>query len=175
MLAWLIAPDRWKSVSEKKEFLCQEFAAKAGEFLRYHATGIRLFIGANTEFDQASADSDGRRLIYVWPEWCISVITPVCKFVVDQIGRYDKHEELLQKVIPIGHCARPGCERFFIIERVGRGRFCSDSCRSKAGQSATTKAENAARMAVYRKRRKDRDAANLRIAKQSVNDKGRAV
>jgi hypothetical protein len=176
MLAWLIAPDRWFHVSDEEEYAYQEFAARAGEFLDHHAMNIRMSVFANTEFIPRSANPEDRRLIAVGPEECFSVLSPVCKFVLDQIIRHDKDGEELRKVVPIGHCHRPGCNRFFMIERAGRGRFCSASCRAQKYQSGITKEEKAARMRAYRERLKDMASKPIRIAKKTgmKRTKGRA-
>jgi hypothetical protein len=78
------------------------------------------------------------------------VIAPVCKFILEQIERHDIGGEALSDVIPIGLCERSGCGRFFLIERAGRGRFCSDKCRAGAYQEKLTKEQRAARMRKYR-------------------------
>jgi hypothetical protein len=155
MLAWLVSPDMWLSASDDDEAAYQDFAWNAGEFLNLHATDIRMSVLANTEFDPLALDPDGRALVAIWPEECGSVIAPICKFVLDQIVRHDKCGEELRKAIPIGHCDRLDCGRFFIVERVGRGRFCSASCRAKAYQSGMTRGEKATRMAEYRAKMKE--------------------
>jgi hypothetical protein len=167
MLGWLIAPDMWFYVSDEGKYAFQEFAAKAGEFLDHHAMNIRMSVIANTEFIPRSANPEDRTLIGVLPEQCVSVLSPVCKFVVDQIIRHDKGGEELRKVIPIGYCRKPGCDRFFMIERVGRGRFCSASCRAQKYQSGMTKEEKAARMRAYRSRLKEMANKPIRIAKKT--------
>ena len=176
MLAWLVAPDMWFHVREQDEFSYQEFAQNAGDFLGHHATGIRMSVITNTEYLPTTAkDLDSRWLANTVLTQCVSVISPVCKFILDQIVRHNKGEEL-RRVIPIGHCKRPGCERFFFVERVGRARFCSDLCRVKFNGSIKTKEENAERMRKHRARLKERDAANLKAAKVDAikRTKGRA-
>jgi hypothetical protein len=166
MLAWLVAPDMWFRVHEEDEFTYQEFAQNAGDFLGKHATGIRMEVMTNTEYLPTTAKNlDNRWLADTFPTQCVSVIAPVCKFILDQIVRHNKGEEL-RKVIPIGHCKRPGCERFFFIERVGRGLFCSDLCRVKFNSSKMTKEQNAEKMRKYRATLKDMNSMPLGIEKR---------
>jgi hypothetical protein len=174
MLGWIVAPDVWLSVSEDEEISFQAFAANAGGFLSRHATAIRMSVNANTEFDPNAFDEQGRMLVAMWPEECGSVISPVCKFILDQIILHDKGGETLRKVIPIGHCERPGCGRFYLIERIGRGRFCSDSCRVKFNTSKMTKEQSRTKMAKYRASLKEMASKPLRIAKKKPVLKARA-
>ena len=135
VLAWLSAPGR-DMIS----------AARAARFLRLHGTGIKMFIDANTNY---KADAD-EPLVIEWPESCQSVVAPICKFILDQIERHDIGIEGLRDVIPIGLCERSGCGRFFLIERVGRARFCSSKCRVRLYQDRLTKEQKAAGMRKYR-------------------------
>ena len=109
VLVWLSAPDQ-----------PSELAVRAARFLSTHGTGIRMDISANPTFEGKRADVP---LLMQWPEPCESVIVPVCKFILDQIERHDRGEAL-RDVIPIGLCERSGCDRFIMIERVGRRRWC---------------------------------------------------
>jgi hypothetical protein len=151
VLAWLSAPGQ-DMVS----------AAKAARFLRLHGTGIKMFIDVNTSY---KADAD-EPLVIEWPDACQSVIAPVCKFILDQIERHDIGIEGLRDVIPIGLCERSGCSRFFLIERVGRARFCSSKCRVRLYQSKLTKQQKAARMRKYRAAIKDLRRKPIRFAKK---------
>jgi hypothetical protein len=167
MLAWLVAPYMWFLVNEEEEFSYQEFAQNAGDFLGHHALGIRMQVMTNTEYlPTTDKDLDNHWLVDTTPIQCVSVIAPVCKFILDQIVRHNKGEEL-RKVIPIGHCKRPGCERFFFIERVGRGLFCSDLCRVKFNSSKMTKEQNAEKMRKYRATLKDMSSKPLVIEKRT--------
>jgi hypothetical protein len=134
VLTWLSAPNRHV-----------ELSARASRFLSV-ANGVRMDISANGDY---KADGDDP-LILEWPDACESVISPVCKFILEQIERHDIGGEALSDVIPIGLCERPACNRFFVIKRAGRGRFCSSKCRVGAYQDKLTKAEKAARMRKYR-------------------------
>ena len=111
-------------------------------------------ISANATFEGEDADEP---LLMEWPEPCESVIAPVCKFIIEQIERHDIGVEALRDVIPIGLCGRSGCDRFFMIERTGRGRFCSSKCRAGAYQEKLTKEQKAVRMRKYRATLKEQE------------------
>jgi hypothetical protein len=112
------------------------------------------------------ADADDP-LILEWPDSCESVIAPVCKFILEQIERHDIGDEALRDVIPIGLCKRSGCDRFFMIERAGRGRFCSAKCRAGAYQDKLTKEQRAGRMRKYRATRKEQENGWIKKRKSS--------
>ena len=82
-----------------------------------------------------------------------------------KIERHDIGGEALMEVIPIGLCERSGCGRFFLIERAGRGRFCSDKCRAGAYQDKLTKEQRAARMRKYRATLKEQERGWIRKKK----------
>ena len=152
VLAWLSAPDQHI-----------ELSARASRFLSVHAAGVRMDISANRDY---KADADDP-LILEWPNSCESVVSPVCKFILDQIQRHDLGGEALKDVIPIGLCERSGCERFFMIKRAGRGRFCSPKCRAANHQSKLTKEERAARMRKYRATLKEQESKWIQKRKSS--------
>jgi len=151
VLTWLSAPDRYS-----------ELAARASQFLSIYAARVRMNISANGGY---KADADDP-LILAWPNSCESVMAPVCKFILEQIERHDIGEEALSDVIPIGLCGRSGCGRFFLIERAGRGRFCSDKCRAGAYQDKLTKEQKAARMRKYRATIKELRRKPIRFPKK---------
>lgn len=152
VLTWLSDPDQHK-----------ELAARAARFLGMFGTGIRMDISANLTFKGNDADEP---LLMEWPDACESVIAPVCKFILEQIQRHDIGGEELREVIPIGLCERSGCGRFFVSERTGRGRFCSDKCRAGAYQGKLTKEQRAARMRRYRATLKKLRNKPIRFAKK---------
>jgi hypothetical protein len=151
VLAWLSDPDQHS-----------ELAARAARFLSVYGTGIRMDISANPTFEEYADEP----LLMEWPEPCESVIAPVCKFIIEQIERHDIGGEALRHVIPIGLCGRSGCGRFFVRERAGRGRFCSDKCRAGAYQEKLTKEQRAARMRKYRATLKELRNKPIRFAKK---------
>jgi hypothetical protein len=153
VLAWLSAPDQHS-----------DLAVRAARFLRMYGTGIRMDISANPTFEGDDADEP---LLMEWPEPCESVIAPVCKFIIEQIERHDIGGEALRDVIPIGLCGRSGCGRFFVRERAGRGRFCSDKCRAGAYQEKLTKEQRAAHMRKYRATLKEQESKWIQKRKSS--------
>jgi ribosomal protein L24E len=152
VLAWLSDPDQHS-----------ELAARAARFLGVYGTGIKMDISANPTFAGENADEP---LLMEWPEPCESVIAPVCKFILEQIERHDIGGEALTDVVPLGLCGRSGCGRFFVRERAGRGRFCSDKCRAGAYQEKLTKGQRAARMRKYRATLKELRNKPIRFAKK---------
>jgi hypothetical protein len=153
VLVWLSAPDQ-----------CIGSAVRAARFLRLHGTGIKMAIDANMNF---KADAD-EPLLTEWPDACQSVVAPVCKFILDQIERHDTGGEALRDVVPVGLCERSGCGRFFLIERVGRRRFCGSKCRARVDQDKLTKEQKAARMRKYRATIKELQRKPIRFAKKKI-------
>jgi len=151
VLTWLSAPDRHR-----------ELAARASRFLSVYAAGVRMDISANGGY-KAGTDEP---LLMEWPDPCESVVSPVCKFILEQIERHDIGDEALRDVIPIGLCERSGCDRFFMIERAGRKQFCSSKCRAADYQSKRTKEEKAARMRKYRTTIKELQRKPIRFPKR---------
>jgi hypothetical protein len=143
VLTWLSGPDQHG-----------ELAARASRCLSVYAAGVRMDISENTSY---KADAD-EPLLMEWPDACESVIAPVCKFILDQIESHDIEGEVLRDVIPIGLCGRSGCDRFFMIERVGRRRFCSSKCRAGDYQEKLPKDEKAARMRKHRATLKEQES-----------------
>jgi hypothetical protein len=143
VLAWLSAADQHI-----------ELSARACRFLSDHAAGVRMDISANGDY---KADADDP-LILEWPNPCKSVVSPVCRFILEQIERHDIGGEALRDVIPIGLCRRSECDRFFMIERVGRRRFCSSKCRAGDYQENLPKDEKAARMRKHRATLKEQES-----------------
>jgi hypothetical protein len=141
VLTYLAAPERYGNL-----------AGQAVEFLRQHGTDIRMHIGSG------GFDPGDRHLINeYWPDTIGSVVSPVCKFILDQIQRHDEGREPLREVIPIGLCDRPGCGKFRIIKKQRKGHvFCSDLCRANFYQANKSKKAKAAYMKNHRATVKDR-------------------
>ena len=144
VLVWLSAPQQWRDV-----------ARRAAKFLEQYGTGIRMSIHANSEFTKENDDP----LMFKWPEAGISVIGPVCKFILDQIALHDMSDATLSEAVPIGLCERSGCGRLFMVTRARRRRFCGDRCRSGAYQSGLPRAQRRETVRKYR--------ANLRQMQRS--------
>lgn len=142
VLTYLAAPERYGDLA----------AFHAIEFLRLHGTAIKMHIGSS-----GFAPEVGLLISEYWPEKIGSVVSPVCKFILDQIERHDEGREPLREVIPIGLCERPGCGKFRIIKKQRKGHvFCSDLCRSNFGQANKSKETKAAYMKKHRATVKDR-------------------
>jgi hypothetical protein len=152
VLTWLSAPA-----------LHRKFAAYAAEFLGLHGSGIRMCINGNTSFDGTDPQEP---LVSEWPDACESTLSPICKFILDQIERHDTGGKNLRDVIPIGMCERARCGRFFVIARVGRRRFCSSKCRVGANLDKMTLQEKASRMRKYRARIAELSRKPIRFAKR---------
>jgi hypothetical protein len=127
-----------------------------------YGTGIKMSIDANMSF-QADADEP---LVMEWPDACESVVSPVCKFILDQIERHDTLDEDLSDLFPIGLCERKGCDRFFFRQRAGRGRYCGDKCRAAAYQDKLTLEQKAARMRKHRARLEEMTRKPIRFPKR---------
>lgn len=151
VLVWLSAPEQRL-----------EFAAGSIQFLGKHVGSLRMEITENPSFKAGGDDP----ILLMWPETFISAATPVCKFILDQIERHDTYGEMLSKIVPIGLCARSGCGRLFMIERVGRARFCSSTCRSGAYQKGLTREQKAERTRSYRARLKEMRNKPIRFPKR---------
>jgi hypothetical protein len=79
-----------------------------------------------------------------------SVVAGICRFILDQIDRHDLYGEPVAELFPFGLCEREGCGRFFYVQRIGRGKFCSDNCRANVAKSKRPLEEKAAYMREYR-------------------------
>jgi hypothetical protein len=119
-------------------------AARSCEFLMHHGNAIELHWEATT----------GDTLISEWPESCGSVVSPICRFLKDQIDRHDIDSEPLRSAIPIALCDRPGCGRFRLVKasRDAAHVFCSNLCKATFHQAARGKEKNAQLMREYRER-----------------------
>ena len=96
-----------------------------------------------------------------------SVASPICKFILDRIDRYNEacqiengdeaapqnqrtdahNEKLTRDIIPLGICTT--CKKFMVVVRRSK-LYCSDKCRVKDNQAKMTKAEKAIKMQEYR-------------------------
>jgi hypothetical protein len=153
VLTWLSDPQQHR-----------DLAVHAADFLRIHGTNIRMHLEANPRYDEG----EDRTLVSEWPDHIGSVVSGVCRFILDHIERHDDEGERLRDAMPIGLCEKPGCGKFFVIQRVGRGRFCSSLCRSKDNQAHMTKKEKAERMRRYRQDCKDMSRKPIRFAKKTT-------
>jgi len=138
VLAWLSVPERRGKL-----------APRAVEFLRKHGTGIIGHLGSS---GRPFAES-GLLIDEEWPEEMPSVISPICKFLLDQVHRHDLEGEPLRDAIPIVQCDRPSCGKFRLVRktRAEKNYFCSNLCKVKFHGAKTSKKEKAAYMRDYRK------------------------
>ena len=77
-----------------------------------------------------------------------SLITPITKFIFDQLEQYHSGELALDKAVPVIVCKRQGCGKFAVPRRRTK-EFCSDSCRTLYRQKINAK-DYAAYMRKYR-------------------------
>jgi hypothetical protein len=152
LLMWIAAPEQHR-----------ELAVGAVDFLGKYGYGIRMNISPRN-----FRVGNDEPLILQWPDSCESVVSPVCRFILDQIELHDSEGADLTDVVPLGRCRRAGCDRFLVVERTGRGRFCSDSCRAKAYQAGLTKEQKAAKMRKYRETIKKLQRKPIRFPKRTV-------
>jgi hypothetical protein len=102
-----------------------------------------------------------------------SIASPICKFILDRIDRYNEtcqlegddnpalqndrtnnhNERLSSEIIPLGICTT--CEKFMVVVRRSK-RYCSDKCRVQDNQAKMTKAEKATKMKKYRADKKQK-------------------
>jgi hypothetical protein len=67
-----------------------------------------------------------------------TLVSPLCKFILDRIERYHEDEITLQKALPILTCKRPRCQRLIVAKRAGRQEYCCDNCRAHHRQEIKT-------------------------------------
>jgi len=152
VLAWIVEPRR-----DPKS------AGKALAFLWLHGReNIAIKAERNEDFS-----NDMPFFYFQSPTEYGSIVSPICKFILDSIDHFQEAPAGLSKTIPLGLCERPGCGRFMVVERKGRKRFCSDTCRVQSNQGSPK--VWAARMRSYRKKHskvlKEMAGRPIRIAK----------
>lgn len=136
VLAWLSLPQD------------RERATNACHFLMQHGNAITM-TWSDTAFDPKDKDA---MLISEWPDAIGSVVAPVCRFIKDQIDRYDLMGEPLRDVIPVGMCDRDGCGKFRVMKLNRPGHFfCSNLCKATFHQANKSSEERAEYMRSYRK------------------------
>jgi len=145
--------------------------ANAAIFLTEHVQDLKVAIAFNAAINTEDGSMETRLSRLITESG--SVVAGICRFILDQIDRHDFYGEPLAELFPFGLCERDSCGRFFFVQRVGRGRFCSDACRAKAGAARMTKEQNAKRMREYRANLKSMVASKpIRVLKSTT--KGRA-
>lgn len=122
VLQWLIEPEQSEANQAEKAF---RYLESCIESIRWE----RLF---NKEFNPIY------RKGAFWIDYPANfghVMSPMCEFIWRQMERYRAGDGELKQLIPIDVCRRPSCGRFFLIERIGRGSYCSGLCRASHWQS----------------------------------------
>lgn len=83
-------------------------------------------------------------------EECPSIMSPIYEFMFDRLF---EREYGVSEAIPVGICERENCFRFMLLEREGRKKFCSDTCRRLAYQQASGNWNEY--MRAYRKKKRE--------------------
>jgi hypothetical protein len=154
VLAWLANPGS-----------DQELADRAVEIIRAHGSHMRM------HWEAAGYDANEPEcpILFEYPEYCHSVISPVCKFIKDQLDRHDLDGEELKDLFPFGLCDRPGCGRFRMFKLVRPGLFfCHPQCKSAFHQAMKSKADKAAYMRDWRSKRDRNKPKPLKRKNQEV-------
>lgn len=123
VLRWLSRPGQVGDPDAAKDALV---------FLRRNVESIKWEFHVNDSFDP---NRRGAAFYVAMPMEFPSIMSPFCLFIWRQIGRYREGDGELKEVIPVELCERPGCGRFFIVERLRRGRFCGSNCRAMDWQA----------------------------------------
>jgi hypothetical protein len=112
-------------------------------FLEEHGTQIKM------AWPYAGYDPNGEAPIFLdRPVEMGSVISPVCKFIKDQIDLHDESGIPLPKALPIGTCKFPECGRLVLVKKIRIGGiYCSSDCKGKR-----QKKQNAEHQKEYRNR-----------------------
>jgi hypothetical protein len=115
-------------------------ARDAIEFLQEHTSNVDLELNPPL----SKPRSGPMMLISRRASKLSDAVDGICLFIVNQINRHDLTGEPLTDVFPFGLCDRSDCGRLFIIQRTGRGRFCSVNCRSAIGKRRRKAAQRSA-------------------------------
>jgi hypothetical protein len=139
LLTWLCSPAAHS-----------DLGSDAARLLHLHNEGLSVLIDdANDNFDETGNDGYP---IFFWPSLnhCESILSPICRFLVDRIWRFQEGDLPLKDAIPIRICERTGCNRFKLPKRRKRTCFCSDRCRSASYQSKRPRKQKSEYMRQYR-------------------------
>ncbi len=135
LLMWLSDPSQYRALGNQCAYFLMVFGADI-QMEWAHNAGYR----------------PGQPLLTEAPDAMHSVLSPVCRFLKDQIDRHDNGGESLKTALPIALCDRPGCGRFRIVKvsRDAAHVFCSNLCKATFHQAAKTKNAKAEYMREYR-------------------------
>ena len=140
-----------------------ELADASLDFLKRHGTHIQWDFEANKKFDPA--DKHGSRLLcFETATDYGSIMSPVCRFVLDEIDRYNKGEGNLSDIIPLGICEWKNCGKFMIVRKAGK-RFCCGNCRASNKQAQMTKKQLAERRLKHTQTLKEMQRKPIAISK----------
>jgi hypothetical protein len=119
LLAWLIAPEKNPALK-----------SDAIRLLNFHGHGVTWELQepvADTNFEDKSPDY--HPVFFIRQIQYASILSPICAFILDRIERFDNGEVRTKgDAIPLETCQREECRKFFLPERKGRKRFCSNLC-----------------------------------------------
>jgi hypothetical protein len=148
VLRWINSPKTF-SMMDAEEFVPASMLNRdAANFLMEHARSLRVTLEAQLVLNKTREDAT-ILLRRVFSELG-SVVTGICRFILDQVDQHDLDGVPLAEVFPFGLCEREGCGRFFYVKRIGRGKFCSGNCRAAVAKAKKPLEEKAAYMKDYR-------------------------
>jgi len=142
LLTWLSAPNEH-----------QELGDAAVQFLNEHDKGLRSEgFKVNPKFDPDG--KNGGYPVLFWRDFglCRSIMSPICKFIIERADRFQQNGELtLKEAIPIRRCERRECGKLVVPERQKERCFCSDAYRAADWQSKKAAEWKAEKMREWRK------------------------
>jgi hypothetical protein len=112
-------------------------------FLRTNVESIRWSSTVTNDFTSTQRST---AFWYRSPLDFATLVSPICQFIWLQMERYRSGSDDLKKIIPVGVCCRPGCGQFFMITRVGTGKYHNPSCRTMHWQSTHKEAARETRL-----------------------------
>jgi hypothetical protein len=98
-----------------------------------------------------------------------SIVSPVCKFILDYV------DDPREKGLPIRICKRPGCEKLILPERVGRKEFCSSLCGSRVAQQKKSPVLKADYAWLHRLEKEPKATLQLKLKKDQVKTRLREI
>src|SRR2546422_678002 len=118
LLTWLTDPDKHS-----------QLRFEAIEFLNIHGHEVRWVLEETEETNLDESSAAHFPVLYWTRVEYASIMAPVCKFILDEIGRFHSGDlEQYAEAMPLRLCQRSECGKFIVPERTGRKRFCSDLC-----------------------------------------------
>ena len=168
LLSWLCAPNEHS-----------QLRVGAIEFLQDMIQGFEINIGQpdyvvmpgnkRLSVEQASREIKSKdRLLFILPTLrsCASVMSPIGRFLIDQIVMYQNGEITQSEALPIRLCDKAGCGRFKLPQKQRVKCFCSDRCRSAHYQRTRPAEERNKYMREWRETRKKLSSTQKRVRPQ---------